>query len=308
MVRISLKVGFGTTPLIGVGCLCGSRLGGVASVGSCRSFWKQMHMVDLVVPPDSSGFRPDRRRPSLTVIPQASTFSAAQPSTVTAAPSSAVAPQPARPADVTGLPAALQQLTAAPDPILVFTHLAVLLVPALCDEAVAVVLVDEQLARWRQRPPASTADTPTVRVERPGRGWSVTVHIPGYPAAGGPAPAETDYVAELTCSGAGAAPAAAEVALIELAGWGAADTVRDARQAALLDARQRQIEHLQVALRSNREIGAAVGVLMARRHLPYPKAFDLLLRTSQNCNRKLAAVADRVLYTGLLPRSAAPAA
>lgn len=269
-------------------------------MGSCRSFWKQVPVVDLVVPPASSGFHPDRRRPALTVIPQ--------PSTVIAAQSSAGAPRAARPGHVAGLPAALQQLTASPDPMVVFTHLAVLLVPALCDDAAAVVLVDEQLARWRQRPPTSTADTPTVRVERPGRGWNVTVHIPGYPAAGDPAPAETDYVAALTCSGVGADPTAAEVALIELAGRGAADTVRNARQAALLECGQRQIEHLQIALRSNREIGAAVGVLMARRHLPYPQAFDLLLRTSQNSNRKLAAVADRVLFTGLLPRGAAPAA
>lgn len=75
----------------------------------------------------------------------------------------------------------------------------------------------------------------------------------------------------------------------------------------MLSARQRQVDHLGLALRTNREIGAAV-VLMARRHLPYPQVFDLLLHTPQNSHSELGAVADRVLHPGNLPRSAAPAA
>jgi hypothetical protein len=65
-------------------------------------------------------------------------------------------------------------------------------------------------------------------------------------------------------------------------------------------------EHLQRALSSNRDIGVAMGVLMATYKLTRTQAFDLLRVTSQNTNRKLADVAADVADTGTLdlPRSA----
>ena len=64
--------------------------------------------------------------------------------------------------------------------------------------------------------------------------------------------------------------------------------------------RQTRLE-LETALESNRKIGAAVGVLMARQLVDYDTAFTLLRRASQHTNRKLRDIADDVLTAGELP-------
>lgn len=65
----------------------------------------------------------------------------------------------------------------------------------------------------------------------------------------------------------------------------------------LADARTR-IANLERALQSNRRIGMALGVLMARHQLTEDQAFDLLRRVSSRRNVKLAALAEEVVYTG----------
>ncbi len=60
-------------------------------------------------------------------------------------------------------------------------------------------------------------------------------------------------------------------------------------------------QNLREALASNRMIGAATGILMARHHVTYEVAFDLLRSASQRSNRKLSDVADDVFLTGDLP-------
>lgn len=57
-------------------------------------------------------------------------------------------------------------------------------------------------------------------------------------------------------------------------------------------------ENLERALSSNRDIGTAVGVLMAQHKLTRDQAFDLLRIASQNTNRKLRDVALDVIDTG----------
>jgi hypothetical protein len=61
-----------------------------------------------------------------------------------------------------------------------------------------------------------------------------------------------------------------------------------------------QRDNLHVALHSNRRIGAAIGVLMARRGLTYDQAFDVLRGVSQRTHRKLRDLADDVLFTGTI--------
>lgn len=76
--------------------------------------------------------------------------------------------------------------------------------------------------------------------------------------------------------------------------------LRDARAD---NAEREHVESLQTALETNRTIGAAMGVLMAFRHVSPNEAFDLLRTESQNSNRKLYDVATDVLLTGTLPDS-----
>ena len=64
-------------------------------------------------------------------------------------------------------------------------------------------------------------------------------------------------------------------------------------------ARER-VANLERALASNREIGMAMGILMATHRITGADAFALLRIASQNSNRKLAVVADDVIHTGAL--------
>jgi hypothetical protein len=62
--------------------------------------------------------------------------------------------------------------------------------------------------------------------------------------------------------------------------------------------RQEQIGHLESALASNRDIGMAMGILMARHLLTKQQAFDLLKVASQHTHRKLANLAQDVIEAG----------
>lgn len=59
--------------------------------------------------------------------------------------------------------------------------------------------------------------------------------------------------------------------------------------------------NLAVALETSRQIGAAIGVLMATRKVTEQQAFELLRATSQQLHRKLRDVAVEVTETGVLP-------
>ena len=61
------------------------------------------------------------------------------------------------------------------------------------------------------------------------------------------------------------------------------------------------IENLQVALGTNRQIGVAIGILMARHGYTQETAFDQLRLVSQRAHRKLRDVASDVVFTGDLP-------
>ncbi|MFZ1666467.1 MAG: response regulator, partial [Flavobacteriales bacterium] len=63
---------------------------------------------------------------------------------------------------------------------------------------------------------------------------------------------------------------------------------------------QNRVANLEMALSSNRRIGAAIGVLMASRHVTSEEAFALLRTASNESNRKLHEVADQVVLTGCL--------
>ena len=65
-----------------------------------------------------------------------------------------------------------------------------------------------------------------------------------------------------------------------------------------LDRAEDKAANLERALVSNRQIGAAMGILMARLKLTDEQAFDLLRKTSQNRHRKLRDIAEEVTMTG----------
>ena len=72
---------------------------------------------------------------------------------------------------------------------------------------------------------------------------------------------------------------------------------------ALQTARYRKrAANLEIALESNRRIGSAIGILMARELLTAEQAFARLREASQRLHRKLRDIADEVVRTGQLPR------
>ena len=71
---------------------------------------------------------------------------------------------------------------------------------------------------------------------------------------------------------------------------------------ALMAARDRHtVCNLRRALETNREIGMAMGILMAKDLLTKEQAFEALRTASQNLNVKLADIAGQVAETGELP-------
>ena len=73
----------------------------------------------------------------------------------------------------------------------------------------------------------------------------------------------------------------------------------DQLTAELAKARQTAID-LSTALESNRAIGAATGILMARHQVTQQEAFDLLRIASQTRHVKLREIAREVVDTGAL--------
>jgi signal transduction histidine kinase/DNA-binding response OmpR family regulator len=61
------------------------------------------------------------------------------------------------------------------------------------------------------------------------------------------------------------------------------------------------VGQLRRALQSNRTTGTAVGIVMTRYDVDPERAFQVLVRTSQQSNRKLNDIAEELVRTGVLP-------
>ena len=65
--------------------------------------------------------------------------------------------------------------------------------------------------------------------------------------------------------------------------------------------RSHDVDNLTAALATARQIGTAVGIIMARRRVPSEEAFALLRKTSMDLNRKVNDIAAEVELIGDLP-------
>jgi GAF domain-containing protein len=108
-------------------------------------------------------------------------------------------------------------------------------------------------------------------------------------------PIESMGVAALTCYAADPdAFGEPEVEIAVICGSFLGLLLRSARE------RERAV-NLEIALETNRRIGIAVGILMARNLLTADQAFGRLRATSQRLHRKVRDIADEVISTGVLP-------
>ena len=73
------------------------------------------------------------------------------------------------------------------------------------------------------------------------------------------------------------------------------------RRRAAVEKAETTADNLQVALASSREIGAAIGIVMAGLQVTQADAFAILRETSQSQNRKLKDIAAEIVLTGEIP-------
>jgi ANTAR domain len=202
-------------------------------------------------------------------------------------------------ADLTGL---MRRLEPAPDPAAVFKSLTRVLVPLLCDASTVWIATAGQQPRQISFQVADSAGYEQ---------WAGPGGItPGDPSTAGPAGlvgddtvvvpinpstvvGQVDYRGVLTMSFHGLRPTLSHQLLGYLLVERAISLVQREQLAA-------KVDNLHRALSTNREIGAAMGILMARHALTSDQAFDLLRRTSQRAHRKIVAIAAEVIETGVL--------
>lgn len=113
------------------------------------------------------------------------------------------------------------------------------------------------------------------------------------------------YIGALTCVHAHR-PVAEVATLMQALVGRTVDMVSSKRLSQALAIEQGRTHNLESALDSNREIGMAMGIVMARSGCTRDDAFDRLRRASQDGNRKLRDIAADVVLTGAF--NAQPAA
>lgn len=193
--------------------------------------------------------------------------------------------------DLPRVTAAVRHLVGSLEPSRVFSQLAQVCVPAVCD-ACTIGLVEEGGHRYRIRQPA----------ENPWHGEeleqdSVVNAEFSSDGAGGPRFSGTLVCAWLD----GYRPGDADSALIGLLVDHTTALVEHERLTARVDELQTAPGDGGLKLPGHQRVAAAVGILMALHHLTVAQATDLLTRASQHTHLGIRGVADTVLRTGAMP-------
>jgi hypothetical protein len=204
---------------------------------------------------------------------------------------------------VAQLPSLLGGLQPAPEPVAVFRSLTRLLVPRICQAATVWISVGgQQPSAISFRAPDSSGCEPwtpcpdvAAYCSYPDRGNGPaasedSVVVPFSPP---PTDARRGYQGVLMMTFVGQRPTLSHVLIGHLLVERAVALVQREQLRA-------KIENLHCALSTNREIGSAMGILMARHQLTADQAFNLLRRTSQHSHRKVAELAAEVVQTGML--------
>jgi hypothetical protein len=178
--------------------------------------------------------------------------------------------------DLDGVLQALDGLVASTDPAVVFESLRRVCVPVVCDDAT--------LRMAPVAEPASRLTTDSVQT---------LVDVGPFDGIGG-------YRAVLRLRHHDRHPGIADVLLARLAVDRALTLIDRERSAATVARARVEVDALGRALDSSREIGVAMGIVMARHSLTGEQGFALLRRVSQRRNQKLRDVALDVVRTGQL--------
>ncbi len=205
------------------------------------------------------------------------------PSTPTPAPSPVRAA--ASPADGAG-----DGASAAPD---IVAALVAAFVPAFCDEVdFALTAVDDA--------PAPDGAGPPHRAKPSIAPGCVAIDVRTDPAEG-----EPTITGTVTCRwDEPNRPSEADTMVAQLLADQAVATMRIAGLARALHVQRVRTANLEEALATNREIGQAIGILMATDQITADQAFEQLRSASQHLHRKLREIAADVVQTGTLAGAA----
>jgi hypothetical protein len=114
---------------------------------------------------------------------------------------------------------------------------------------------------------------------------------------------EPPVVGTITCTWHdGTRPTAADTLVARLLADQAAAKLRLESLGTALQKQLTRAANLEEALATNREIGQAIGILMATDHVTAEQAFEKLRTASQHTHRKLREIAAEVAETGALTR------
>jgi hypothetical protein len=196
---------------------------------------------------------------------------------------------------------ALDGLVASAEPAVVFTSVTRLCVPLLCDAASATVITADEQAYTTKWPwnEADPEDSVLIRKAMAGRqvvGYNVIL----TPIVGRSTEGVPDYEGVLALNFHTSSPGPSHGALAQLVVERAVAVIERERLAEFAAAQQAQADHLRIALATNRQIGTALGILMASHKVTSDTAFDLLRRASQYSHRKLHDIALNVIETGTI--------
>src|ERR1700712_2554547 len=182
--------------------------------------------------------------------------------------------------DVSAAVAGLRHLDASSEPALVFSHLAAVCVPAVCDDIVIDLVENDHGYRIRQ-PSSATLHSAVPPVAAPGS-------VDGRPVLGSHTVSVNIYSPEVDASGPGFSgslvcswrdgyePAPADASLIRLMVDHAIALIDRDRLTGRVTELKGQAENLSSTLSRNRQIASAVGVIMALHHVEQAQALDLL--------------------------------
>jgi hypothetical protein len=194
--------------------------------------------------------------------------------------------------DLAPLTRALDAIAFSPEAPEVYTSVARLCVPLIADAAAVSLNSAEQSHRIDWPLTAEDGQAASAARETGAAHWLETP-IDIEETATFPA-----YRGVLTLGFVHSAPSSDHPLIAVLIVERANAMIERARSAALSSTLHAKVENLETALGTNREIGTAMGILMASHKLSRDQSFDLLRRVSQNSHVKLRDVAVEVADTG----------
>jgi hypothetical protein len=190
----------------------------------------------------------------------------------------------------------LDQVVASAEPSVVFTSAVRLAVPLICDAA-TVTITEADLPKYAVSWPREIDEDYDVAEYA-----TVSTTITGSPVLDHPRYAGTLALHFVT------APRQHHAVLAQLIVERATALIHGERLTESAMAAKTQAANLELALVTNRVVGAAIGILMSVHKVTSEQAFDLLRRASQLTQRKLHDIAVEVTETGVLDPSPAPSA